>query len=205
MCIRDRLGIEHASQFSTNQSIVAEFIRALCFQATNRLICKKVCFKRSRKFQVKGRFHRPRRLLPGSVGFSFNVYMYWYVMKNLMCRMCSLCSCEDSQGYWFEQKQSYKLLMSYFPKLYLATLWAYPFWASQFAGLACCCYLSPKFWIGLDYNTTVVNCLYSRNDFDYSVIHTWGTDKSKAVTGGVTISQTWREHLPENGSWIIIG
>ena len=47
------LGSEHASQFSTNQSIVAEFRRALCFQATKRLICKKVCFKRSRKFQVK--------------------------------------------------------------------------------------------------------------------------------------------------------
>ena len=66
------LGSEHASQFSTNQSIVAE----LCFQARKRLICKKVCFKRSRKFQVKKRFDRPRRLLPGSVGSSFNVHMY---------------------------------------------------------------------------------------------------------------------------------
>ena len=64
------------SQFSTNQSIVAEFRQALCFQATKRLICKKVCFKRSRKFQVKKRFDRPRRLLPGSVGSSFNVHMY---------------------------------------------------------------------------------------------------------------------------------
>ena len=66
------LGSEHASQFSTNQSIVAEFRRALCFQATKRLIC----FKRSRKFQVKKRFDRPRRLFPGSVGSSFNVHMY---------------------------------------------------------------------------------------------------------------------------------
>ena len=74
--------------------------------------------------------------------------------------------------------------MSNFPKLYLA----------------CCC-LSPKFRIGLDYNnTTVVNCFFSRDDFDYSVIHTWGTDKSKAVIGGVRVPQTWREHLPENGS-----
>ena len=47
---RRALGSEHVSQFSTNQSIVAEFRRALCFQATKRLICKKVCFKRSRKF-----------------------------------------------------------------------------------------------------------------------------------------------------------
>ena len=64
---RRALGGEHASQFSTNQSIVAEFRWALCFQATKRLICKKVCFKRSRKFQVKKRFDRPGRLLPGSV------------------------------------------------------------------------------------------------------------------------------------------
>ena len=41
--------------------------------------------------------------------------------------------------------------------------------------------------MGLDYdNTTVVNCLLSRDYFDYAVIHTWGTDKSKAVIGGVT-------------------
>ena len=38
------LGSEHASQFSTNQSIVAEFRRALCSQATKRLICKKSLF-----------------------------------------------------------------------------------------------------------------------------------------------------------------
>ena len=40
---RRALGSEHASQFSTNQSIVAEFGRALCLQATKRLT----------KFQVK--------------------------------------------------------------------------------------------------------------------------------------------------------
>ena len=41
---------------------------------------------------------------------------------------------------------------------------------------------------GLDYdNTSLVNCLFSRNDFDCSVIRTWGTNKSKAVIGGVTI------------------
>ena len=152
----------------------------------------------------------------------------------------------NSQGYWFK-KQSYKLSMSDFPKLYLATLWAHPCCASQFARLACCC-LSPKFWIRLDLacvasvsvwfrskertrngilvprslllnrtetlatqarldcdNTNVVNCLFSGDDFDYSVINTWDTDKSKAVIGGVTVPETWREHLPKNGSWIIIG
>ena len=111
----------------------------------------------------------------------------------------------NSQGNWFK-KQSYKLSMSDFPKLYLATLWAHPCCTSQFARLACCCCLSPRFWIGLDNdNTTVVNCLFSCDDFDYSVTHTLCTDKSKAVLGGVTVLQTWREHLPENGSWIIIG
>ena len=49
-------------------------------------------------------------------------------------------------------------------------------------------------------NTTVVNCFFSPDDFDYSVTHTLSTDKSKAVIGGVTVPQTWREHLPENGS-----
>ena len=50
---RRALGSEHASQFSTNQSIVAEFGRALCLQATKRLICRKFCLKRLTKFQVK--------------------------------------------------------------------------------------------------------------------------------------------------------
>ena len=88
---RRALGSEHASQFSTNQSIVAELRRALCYQATKRLICKKVCFKRSRKFPVKQRFGRRIKLLPGSVASSFNVHMYWYPRlicnKDLMCRI----------------------------------------------------------------------------------------------------------------------
>ena len=61
--------------------------------------------------------------------------------------------------------------------------------------------LISKILKGLDYdNTTLVDCLFSPDDFDCSVIRTWGNDKSKAVVGGVTIPQTWREHLPENGS-----
>ena len=47
------LGSEHSSQFSTNQSIIAEFGRALLLQVTKRLICRKVCFRRLIKFQVK--------------------------------------------------------------------------------------------------------------------------------------------------------
>ena len=50
---RRALGNKHNSQFSTNQSIVAEFGWALCLQATKRLICRKVCFKRLTKFQEK--------------------------------------------------------------------------------------------------------------------------------------------------------
>ena len=42
---------------------------------------------------------------------------------------------------------------------------------------------------------TLVDCLFSRDDFVCSVIYTWGIDKSKAVIGGVTVPQTWREHL----------
>ena len=117
---RRALGSEHASQFSTNQSTVAEFRRALCFQAMKRLIDKKVCFKRSRKFQVKKRFDRLRRVLPASVGSSFNVHMYW-----------------DNDEFNV-------------PDVLIVSLWAHPCCASQFARLACCCCLSPKFWIGLD-------------------------------------------------------
>ena len=61
--------------------------------------------------------------------------------------------------------------------------------------------LISKILKGLDYdNTTLVDCLFSPDDFDCSVIHTLSNDKSKAVIGGVTIKQTWREHLPEVGA-----
>ena len=36
-------------------------------------------------------------------------------------------------------------------------------------------------------NTILVDCLFSLDDFDFSVIYTWGNDKSKAVIGGVTV------------------
>ena len=42
---------------------------------------------------------------------------------------------------------------------------------------------------------TLVDCLFSRDDFVCSVIYTWGIDKTKPVIGGVTVPQTWREHL----------
>ena len=50
---RGALGREHASQFSTNQSIVAEFRRLCVLKQRKGQFAKKVCFQRSRKFKVK--------------------------------------------------------------------------------------------------------------------------------------------------------
>ena len=45
--------------------------------SNEKVICRKVCFKRLTKFQVKRKeFDRPTRLLKGSVGFFFSVHMY---------------------------------------------------------------------------------------------------------------------------------
>ena len=109
----------------------------------------------------------------------------------------------NSQGYWVKQKQPYKwAIRKTIPRNFVSTSML----CITFARLACCCCcLSRKFWIGLDYeNTTLVYYLLSRDDFDCSVFHTWGTDKSKVVIGGVIVLQTWHEHLPENGTWILI-
>ena len=47
------------------------------FESNEKVNCRKVCFKRSyKKVPSEKRFDRPRRLLPGSVGSSFNVHMY---------------------------------------------------------------------------------------------------------------------------------
>ena len=72
---RRALGSEHASQFSLNQSIVAEFGRAQCLQATKRLICRKVCFKRLTKFQVKKGLIGVQDSYQDLLVF-FNVHMY---------------------------------------------------------------------------------------------------------------------------------
>ena len=66
----------------------------------------------------------------------------------------------------------------------------------------CCCCLSRKFD---STTTTLLKLIATLVDFDCSVIYTWGIDKSKAVIGGVTVPQTWREHLPKNGSLILVG
>ena len=112
----------------------------------------------------------------------------------------------NSQEYWFKQKQPYKLSISDFPNLYTRQLYKHIHVVHHICSTCLLLLLISKILKGLDYdNTTLIDCLFSCDDFDCSVIHTWGTDKSKAVIGGVTIPQMWREHLPENGSWILIG
>ena len=67
--------------------------------------------------------------------------------------------------------------------------------------------LIAKILKGLDYdNTTLVDCLFSRDDFDFSVIHTWGNDKSKAVTGRVAnVERTPSRKWELNSNWLIVG
>ena len=61
--------------------------------------------------------------------------------------------------------------------------------------------LISKILKGLDYdNTTLVDCLFSSDDFDCFVIHTWGSDKSKAVIGVVTIPQMWANTFQKMGA-----
>ena len=127
----------------------------------------------------------------------FNEHIYYRCVAVQNSRL-------KSKGYWFKQKRCYKLSMNDFPKLYSATLEAHPCSTSHLLELlAAACISRIKFGIRLDYdNTTPADYLqlFSRDDYDCSVIYTWGTDKSKAVIEGVTVSQTSREHLPENGS-----
>ena len=78
------------------------------------------------------------------------------------------------------------LLSGFFVFIVLRHSWVSQVFTSSMSRFACCCSLSHKFWIRINYdNTTLVNCLFSRDYFDCSVIHTWGTDKSEAVIGGV--------------------
>ena len=82
---RRALGSGHASQFSKNESIVAEFGQALWLQATKRLICRKVCFKRLTKFQVKKGSYQDWLLL----------LFFWtcICIMNFLFRTSSLCCC----------------------------------------------------------------------------------------------------------------
>ena len=92
-----------------------------------------------------------------------------------------------SQKYFFKQKQSCKLSVSDFTKLYPATLSAH-----HVVHHICLTFLLLLLIYG---NTTLIDCLISWDNFDCSVIHTWwATDKR-----GVTVPQTQCKNLPENG------
>ena len=128
---------------------------------------------------------------------------------NFMCRMCSLCCCtceDETLNVTYSNKSN---LINYrwpISQNYTRQLYKHIHVEYQICSTCLLLLLISKILKGLDnYKTTLVDCLFSRDDFDSSVIHTLGNDKSKAVIGGVTIPQTWREHLPENGSWILIG
>ena len=51
----------------------------------------------------------------------------------------------------------------------------------------------------------VIACLHATILIVPSFTHGAPIKAYKVVIGEVTVPQTWREHLPENGSWILIG
>ena len=56
-----------------------------------------------------------------------------------------------------------------------------------------------------NYDNTTPVWLASRDDFYCSVIHTWSTDKSKAVIGGVTLVWTPSRKSELNSNWLTTG
>ena len=133
------LGSEHASQFSTNQSIVAEFGRALCLQATKRLIFRKVCFKRLTKFQVK------KKALT-RIGCFF---LTCICIMNFMCRMFSLCCCTcvktKLSGVLIQTKAILWVINERFPETTPGKFISTSMFCRKLARLTCCCCLSCKF------------------------------------------------------------
>ena len=127
----------------------------------------------------------PTRLLPGSVGSFyvrvadvFIVLLYMWWLRTL------------------KQKQSYKLSIS---TSMLCII---------FTRLACYCCLSHKILNGIrQQNATLVDCLFSRDHFDCSVIYTWGTDKScdwrshRTANVARTPSRKWEL----NSNWLTAG
>ena len=190
MTIREPQGPRKQTRFSIFDKSIDhdKSVWALCLQAMKRLICRKVCFKQLTKFQVE----------KSLIGLQDS-----YQLINLRI---SYAGCADCDVH-VKTKLSRVLIqisMSDFPKLYQATYTS--LLCITFAPLACCCCCcSHKFWIGLhNGNSTLVDCFFSCHNFVCSVSHKWATVKGKVVIGGVTILQTWCEHLPENGTWILI-
>ena len=56
---------------------------------------------------------------------------------------------------------------------------------------------------------TLVDCLFSRDDFDCSVIYTWGIDKSKSLIGGghrtANAARTPLKKWELNSNWLTAG
>ena len=66
--------------------------------------------------------------------------------------------------------------------------------------------LIPKILKGLDYdNTTLVDCLFSRDDFDCSVIYTWGTDETWRSHHTANVERTPSRKWELNSNWLIAG
>ena len=95
--------------------------------------------------------------------------------------------------------------MSDFPKLYTETLKAHLRYASHLLDMlaAAAAYLI-NFEQDYD-NATPVNGLFSRDNFDCSVIHKWSNDKSTAVIGGVTSARTPSRKWELNSHWLTAG
>ena len=108
----------------------------------------------------------------------------------------------NSQEYWFKQNQPYKLSISDFPKLYPATL-SISMLCIIFARFACCCCLSQKFW--KDSITTTLPLLIACFQATILIVLSFTHGATIKAKLWLEESQTWREHLPENGSWILIG
>ena len=115
---------------------------------------------------------------------------------NFMCRMCLLCccTCDWTLKGTDSNKSNLKIIDEWFPKTMPSNFISTFTLCITFAQLTYCCCLSHKFWIGLDYdNTTLVDCLFSREDFDCSVIHMGHRWKQ---------SCDWRSHRTANVAWI---
>ena len=153
-------------------------------------------------------FDRPTRLLPGGVGSFWRAFVWW-----ISCAGCAHCVVVHVKtvktklsGGTDSNKSNLINYRQAISRNYTRQLYKHIHVVRHICSTCLLLLLVSKILKGLDYNnTTLVDCLLSRDDFDFSVADTLGNDKSKAVIRRATIPQTWREHLPENGSWILIG
>ena len=173
--------------------------------SNEKVVCRKVNKIPSDK---KKMFDRPTRLLPGGVGSFWRAFVWW-----ISCAGCAHCVVVHVKtvktklsGGTDSNKSNLINYRQAISRNYTRQLYKHIHVVRHICSTCLLLLLVSKILKGLDYNnTTLVDCLLSRDDFDFSVADTLGNDKSKAVIRRATIPQTWREHLPENGSWILIG